>query len=68
MSVASTRPDGPTRSASHAGTLAPPAPTSQHRQPGPTLTAARCRKVTGSNSSDIASNRRPASTCRLSSR
>ena len=34
MSVASTRPPGPTRSASHRTTDVPPAPTSQQRQPG----------------------------------
>ena len=33
MSVASTRPAGPTRPASQLGTDGPPAPTSQHRHP-----------------------------------
>ncbi len=34
MSVAITEPVGPTCSARKAGTFGPPAPTSQHRQPG----------------------------------
>ena len=63
MSVASTRPALPTRAASQAGTVTPPAPTSQHRQPAVTPVSSRCRNVTGSSSRASASNRcrpRPA--------
>jgi hypothetical protein len=68
MSVASTRSAGPTRAASPAGTVTPPAPTSQHRQPVVTPVWSRCRNVTGSSSRASASNRCPASACRSSSR
>ena len=68
MSVASTRPDGPTCSASHAGTLTPPAPTSQQAHPAATPTPARCRNVTGSNNSAQRLESAPGLGCRLSSR
>ena len=68
MSVASTRPVGPTRAASHSGTDMPPAPTSQHRQPEPTPISRRWLKVERSNRVASASNRVPAWICWLASR
>ena len=48
MSVASTLPIGPTRSASQRAILPPPAPISQHAHPPVTPTPVRTRMVDGS--------------------
>jgi hypothetical protein len=56
MSVARTNPSAPACCASHAGTDAPPAPTSQQRHPGRMPSATTCRRVTSSKSAESASN------------
>lgn len=68
MSVATTRPVGPTFLASQDTTDVPPAPTSQQRQPDPMPKRSMCRKVVGSKRVAKASKRFPASVCRLSRR
>jgi hypothetical protein len=61
MSVASTLPVGPTRSASHRAILPPPAPSSQHTHPSATPTPVRYRMVEGSKVTSSPEKRSPAS-------
>jgi len=68
MSVASMHPAAPTRWASQRTTEAPPAPTSQHRQPGAIPRASMWWNVDGSKISASASRRAPAAGAVLSSR
>src|SRR6478735_12248182 len=68
MSVPITAPSGPTWSASQAATDPLPAPSSRHRQPGPTPVRVRGPKVSVSNAASSASERAVVSSRSLVSR